>query len=741
LKKTAIREDETRMSGEKAQFYAHTNGTADKKKWQLLKEHLENTANLAKIFADKFNAGEWGHIAGIWHDIGKYSDEFQKMLKYSCDAHIEQKSKVDHSTYGAQCANRIWPKGEGKTLAYVIAGHHTGLPDGKSNDESCLNKRIEKTLPYHFNCPESLYEQSKPTFPFDLDKERFCIETSFFIRMLFSCLVDADFLDTEKYMSPEKAIHRPTLILLDELYNKLEVHLSDLSNKATKTKVNILRFDILRDCLNAAKQNTGLFSLTVPTGGGKTLSSMAFGLKHAIKSKQKRIIYVIPYTSIIEQNAQVFRDIFGEQAVLEHHSNYEPAEEEYKTRLAGENWDAPIIVTTNVQFFESLFACRGSRCRKLHNIAQSVVILDEIQTLPSELLLPCLEVIRELTLHYNCTIVLCSATQPAIQYSGDFTSGLCNVREITTSPHTLYDNMKRVQTMHIGQQTDESLSQRIMQNNQVLCVVNTRKHAKTLFQKIISYEGVFHLSASMYPLHRSRKLQEIKAVLKEKQPCRVISTQLVEAGVDIDFPIVFRAIAGLDSIAQAAGRCNREGLLDYGQVFVFEPEENLPAGYFRHTSQTAEGIIRRFPQDMLSLNAIEEYFKEYYWKQGEQLDKEDILGLIKQGAKACDFPFRTIAEKFKLISEENKPVIIPIETEAQELVERIRYAESLRGFSRKLQKYTVQIKPYYWNNLYKAGSIEIIQGIFPVLRNIYLYNDNTGLDTEYQNPDPESLIG
>ncbi len=244
----------------------------------------------------------------------------------------------------------------------------------------------------------------------------------------------------------------------------------------------------------------------------------------------------------------------------------------------------------------------------------------------------------------------------------------------------------------------------------------------------------------MYPLHRSRILEKIKECLNEKRPCRVISTQLVEAGVDIDFPIVYRAIAGLDSIAQAAGRCNREGLLQYGHVFVFEPEDQLPPGYFRQTAQTAEGIIRRFPQDMLSLEAIEEYFKEYFWMQAERLDKEDILGLIKQGANG-DFPFRTIAEKFKLISEENKPVIIPIEKEAQELVKQMRGADSLRGFSRKLQKYTVQINPYHWGKLFEAGSIEIIQGIFPVLRDIHLYDDNIGLDTEYRNPNPESLIG
>lgn len=726
-------------------YYAHTDpaGLSIEQggRWQRLDDHLRGTAELARQFAEAFGAGDWAYLAGLWHDLGKYSDEFQAMLGNSCDAHIEQKSRVDHSTYGAQQAVKKWPQGgEGKVLSYIIAGHHAGLPEGNTDEESGLPKRMNKHLPYHFDSPQAFFDQAKPGLPFMLDKTRFCFELSFFIRMLFSCLTDADFLDTERHMAPQKAEHRPIPIALDNLCHKLDSHLSVMQNHANKTKVNSIRSGILSDCLDAAKQGMGLFSLTVPTGGGKTLSSMAFALKHAMKWGHKRIIYVIPYTSIIEQNAKVFRDIFGDQAVLEHHSNYEPAEEDHKSRLASENWDAPIVVTTNVQFFESLFACRSSRCRKLHNISQSVIILDEVQTLPSELLFPCLEVIRELALHYQCSIVLCSATQPAIQYRTDFPAGLQNVREITTCPQTIYHDLKRVNTQHLGLQTDDSLVQSIKQYEQMLCIVNTRKHARTLFQQLISEAGVFHLSASMYPLHRSRVLGEIKKCLKEKQSCRVISTQLIEAGVDIDFPIVYRAIAGLDSIAQAAGRCNREGLLEYGQVFVFEPEGKLPAGYFRHTAQTAEGIIRRFPQDMLSLEAIEGYFKEYYWKQGERLDEKDILGLIKQGAKG-DFPFRTIAEKFKLISEENKPVIIPIEKEAYKLVEQIRGADSLRGFGRKLQKYTVQINPYHWGKLFEAGSLEIIQGIFPVLRDIHLYKDKTGLDIEYENPNPEDLIG
>jgi len=728
--------------GEK-EFYAHSDPSGllleQGGRWHLLAEHLEQTALLARNFADSFGAGDWGYLAGLWHDAGKYSEEFQRFLRNSCDAPTGQKVRIDHSTYGAQKACQKWTSGEGKILAYVIAGHHSGLPDGKSSEDSCLTERLTKSLPYQFGCPDSLFEQHKPKLPFSLNRERSCFEVSFFIRMLFSCLVDADFLDTERHMTPEKAVCRAEPYSLTDLYAKLENHLSSLQTQVQKTKVNSLRAQVLSDCLNAAAEPSGLFSLTVPTGGGKTLSSMAFALKHAVQWGLRRIIYVIPYTSIIEQNAKIFRDLFGDRMVLEHHSNYDSQDENYRIRPAVENWDAPIIVTTNVQFFESLYTCRSSRARKLHNIAKSVVVLDEVQTLPSELLLPCLEVIRELALHYQCSFVLCSATQPAVGYRDDFRDGLQNVREIVQDSHRLYEQMKRVRIHHLGIQNDQELIGRLTECSQVLCIVNTRKHARTLFQQILSAGNAFHLSASMYPLHRSRKLKEIREALSRGSCCRVVSTQLVEAGVDIDFPVVYRAIAGLDSIAQAAGRCNREGVWECGEVFVFEPAQTLPPGYFRHTAQIASEVIRRFSPDILSLEAVEEYFRQYYWSQGKRLDKENILELIRQGAKG-DFPFRTIAEKFRIIPEETKPVIVPLEQEACELVEQIRRAGSLSGFSRKLQKYTVQISPFYWDNLVKTGSIEVVQEVFPVLMNLHLYDENVGLCPEDQNPNPEWLI-
>ena len=390
----------------------------------------------------EFGAGDWGYLAGIWHDLGKYSQEFQRYLTLTgdADAHIEAKpGRVDHSTAGAQHAFGK-SKNEGKLMAYAIAGHHAGLLNGKDNEGSCLAARLQKVIPSWDACPDWLLRLPiLKELPFPLDKNSFCFQLSFFARMVYSCLVDADFLDTERFMDEEKSQWRQGYPSLEILHAKLKAHLEQLTAKASPTPINGHRADILKHCIDAADQQPGLFSLTVPTGGGKTLSSLAFAMKHALRFGRKRIIYVIPYTSIIEQNAAVFRDILGEDAVLEHHSNFDPEEEDHRSRLAAENWDAPLIVTTNVQFFESLFACRSSRCRKIHRIADSVVILDEAQMLPVPLLKPSLEVLRELALNYRTTIVLCTATQPALSTSETFKDGLEGVREIIPDPAALYE--------------------------------------------------------------------------------------------------------------------------------------------------------------------------------------------------------------------------------------------------------------------------------------------------------------
>jgi CRISPR-associated endonuclease/helicase Cas3 len=657
-------------------YYAHTKQqNSGRLSWHRLEDHLRRTAEVAKSFASAWDAGDWGYWSGLWHDIGKYSNDFQNMLRAVSgeDAHLESPSRVDHSTAGAKHAASALERVSGKAVAYVIAGHHGGLPDGESV-ESCLRSRLEKRIPSADNCPPELLGPGSLTLPPTFQQERLPFQYSTFIRMLFSCLVDADFLDTEAFMDPRKASQRQGYMSIAEIepvfFDKLRV----LRENSRNSPVNDQREQVLEQCLAASEERPGLFSLTVPTGGGKTLSSMAFALRHALTYGLRRIIYAIPFTSIIEQNAEVFRAMLDPDVVVEHHSNFEPAQEHNRSRLASENWDAPIIVTTNVQFFKSLFANKPGRCRKLHNIARSVVILDEVQALPSHVLLPCLEMLKELTITYHCSIVLCSATQPAVQRREDFTSGLQGVTEIIDDPTTLAAQMKRTRISVRTQLRDRDLIGDLLRHSQVLCIVNTRRHARALFERLSHYDGSFHLSALMCPVHRSAVLRGIRERLTCVQTCRVISTQLIEAGVDIDFPVVFRAVAGIDSIAQSAGRCNREGHSRMGTVYVFSPEDGIPPGHLRQTAQAAESIIHSYSaSEILSIEAIEEYFKHYYWSKGAALDENDILGMIESGRQYGDIPFKTVAERFRLIAEGMKPVIIPFDDSARQLIEKLEY--------------------------------------------------------------------
>ncbi|MBW1699698.1 MAG: CRISPR-associated helicase Cas3' [Deltaproteobacteria bacterium] len=726
-------------------FFAHSSDGQPPDNWQPLEEHLKNVAVLARSFADAFSAGDWAYVAGLWHDLGKYSKAFQDMLLQAdgTEAHIETKrGRVDHSTAGAQHAVKTL-KHQGKLLAYAIAGHHSGLPDGASNESSCLIKRLEKEIGDYSSCPDSILKvrHDLANVPFAPDKKRFGLQLAFFTRMIYSTLVDADFLDTETFMDPMKSSWRKGYPSLIELNKRLASHLDELVACSPSTFINKQRANILEACLKAAENPQGLFSLTVPTGGGKTLSSLAFALKHALKHELERIIYVIPYTSIIEQNAEVFRDILGEQAVLEHHSNFEPEEEDRRSRLTSENWDAPLIVTTNVQFFESLFARRSSRCRKIHNIAKSVVILDEAQILPVPLLKPCLEILRELTSAYNTTIVLCTATQPALSTTESFKDGLDNVTEIIPNPKQLYTGFKRVRFNNLAELSNEELADIIINHEQVLCIVNTRKNARTLFELIREHDNCYHLSGFMCPQHRTEILSKIKTLLKNNQPCRVVSTQLVEAGVDVDFPVVFRAMTGIDSIAQAAGRCNREGRLpENGQLYIFSPESSGKYRQFQINADIAEMVMRHH-EDPLSLEAVEEYFKNLFWIKGDQLDVHQILKILSEGASAGNFPFKEVDEKFKIIQDDMVPIIIPFNQEAQEIIQGLRYAEHTGLFARRAQRFIVQVYPNIANSLEHSGSIERLQNQYLVLINQDLYNKDLGLCAEDPTfHDVESLI-
>lgn len=708
----------------KPTFFAHSlEGVADKSRWQPLDEHLQNVAALAAEFASAFGAREWGYLAGLWHDLGKYSQEFQDYLSSQQEACAEtQAGRVDHSTAGAQYA-AMTVNVLGHLIGYAIAGHHAGLLDGRAKgvaqQEARLRKKIlawEHGLARLGSPPTP--SLSPPKFLCSALARRDAFPVAFFTRMVFSCLVDADFLDTERFLDAFKAEERASFPTLRTISERFFQSLKDFDSRQTLDPINETRQGIRSECLRAAGQPPGFFSLTVPTGGGKTLSSLAFSLRHALDYDLRRIVYVVPFTTIIEQNADVFRRHLGSDCVIEHHCNIDPEKETAGNRLAAENWDAPVVVTTSVQFYESLFANRPSRCRKLHRLARSVVILDEAQTIPVDFLNPCLRALRELVENYGCTVVLCTATQPEIQHRTDFEIGLKNVREIVSDPERLHLEMQRVELIRIGKKTDAELKKLMASHERVLCIVNTVRHARLLFGQRSPGEGHFHLSARMVPAHRRRVLDSIKATLSGGNTCRVVSTQVVEAGVDLDFPVVFRAMAGLDSIVQAAGRCNRNNMLpEKGRVFVFTTEHPEAERYFADTAGCAAQVMELYP-DPLDLAACEHFFRLYYWDQKSRWDRKQIIERFQLEPHNASFPFcfmfSTVAEDFRLIDDQATcTVIVPWDDEAQELCNRLRHAGPTRELLRRLQPYMVQVRRREWDQ--HAG------------RDILLFDDNLGI--------------
>ena len=727
-------------------LYAHSTESEDKNTWQTLEDHLFGVAQIAEKFGDAFGAGTWAAIAGLLHDDGKQSQGFQYRLQGG--------PRVDHSSAGARLAVQRYGKVIGWLLAYAIAGHHGGMPDGNS-DRSSLKKRLasDQLLNEPF-AAGSLPEIESLRFPLTIDGNREGFQIAMFMRMVFSCLVDADFMDTEAFLDPDKAAWRKGRPSLEQLEPKLDLCIEGLRGKIHESPLNQQRNLILDACLAAAENDPGLFSLTVPTGGGKTISSLAFALRHALRYGMERIIYVIPYTSIIEQNAAVFQDILGADAVLEHHSNVvEPSGgEEYshrerRRRLAAENWDAPVVVTTNVQFFESLFANKPSRCRKLHNLARSVIILDEAQMLPRDVLLPCLESLRELALNYSSSVVFCTATQPALSDAESLGRSALAPREITSDPAVLYETFKRVRVCNLGTCDDQEIADRIMDMDQALCIVNTRKHARALFRLIqqSSEPGdCFHLSALMTPEHRKEKLKAIRQRLNDKLPCRVISTQLIEAGVDVDFPAVFRAMAGIDSIAQAAGRCNREGKLEgLGQVFVFNPAEVRPFGSLLAPAQVAGEVLPHYEEDPLCLDAVRKFFELLFWKDKKKLDKRKITGKDLYGTRGLTPSFATIVERFNYFDSPGQAVLVCRDDELrQKIIKGLNDSPFPAKFVRMAQPYTVQLYEGELNALKAAGAVVLVGDTgLPVLVDMELYDEELGLVVEdVTGYDPEKMV-
>jgi CRISPR-associated endonuclease/helicase Cas3 len=752
--------------------FAHSLDGHPVSEWEPLSHHLAAVGERAAAFAAAFGWAEAARAAGQLHDIGKCSVAFQAYIARPGDENTAGRRGPDHSTAGARAAVAIYPYPAGRLLAFGIAGHHAGLADAKE-----LDRRLDDAYAIEPHDGWQAHSGETPATTllvpptvFDL-RSNTAFTAAFLARMLFSCLVDADFLETEAFYARAKgdAVERGGFAGISVLSDRLQRYMEDKRAASPKSSINALRDRVLDHAVRKTTLSPGLFTLTVPTGGGKTLASLSFALEHAVFHGMERVIYVIPYTSIIEQTAGVFREALSTtDDVLEHHASFDweaagprdsivGADDEgpggvNKLRRAAENWDAPIVVTTAVQFFESLFANRTSRCRKLHNLAGAVIVLDEAQTLPIHLLRPCMGALDELCRNYGASVVLCTATQPALREKDGFKWGGFRIdddRELAPEPQALYAALKRVTvetlTEPIG---DAVIATRFSEQPTMLCIVNSRAHARSLFEMIRALPGAMHLTTLMCPRHRQAVLKTVRTLLdpNDPQPVRLVATSLIEAGVDVDFPEVWRAAAGLDSIAQAAGRCNREGRLERGRTVVFEPADNKPPRTIEAYWQATRSVLRTY-DELLGLESIKAYFSELYWQKGpEALDaakvdgRPGILATIDERAGDFSFPFRGIAEAFRLIDEIMVPVIVPWRADASDdvaerLLDRIASMDRPRAADlRRLQQYTVSI-PCKAHDIWLAAGVlrPVHRTLGPGLlrfEDLAHYRPDTGVDID-----------
>ncbi len=699
---------------------------------QPLVEHLRNVAHRARALALGDDLGYW---LGLWHDLGKFNPGFQRYIR---ELHAER--GPDHSSAGGVLYNLVaptlgWPAFTG---AFCIMGHHGGLPNRVDLEQRLRDKRGDPTVRRSLELAshrisDLLPASAGPGFSTTARLE----ESALDVRMRFSALVDADWLDTESHFARDRSeIREQPYRSLAELWPLFESDHEQLMSRGSG-ELGRIRREIYERCLEAADLESGVFRLTVPTGGGKTRSSMGFALRHGLAHGKRRIIYAIPYTSIIEQTTDVFRSIFGAD-VLEHHSAVEYGLDDrsedpalLRARLATENWDAPIVITTTVQLFESLFASRPSRCRKLHSIAESVIILDEVQTLPVRLLGPILDCLRQLVERYGVTVVLCSATQPALtDPDSPYLRGLPGAREIVT-PSAYFEAMARV---HYQIELDQTISwdamaERVESERQALVVLNTKKDAVRLMGKL-SGDATYHLSTLMCGAHRRDVLHRVREALAAGDECRVVSTQVIEAGVDLDFPVVYRALGPLDRIVQVAGRCNREARHETGRVVVFRPEGgDLPPGEYRTATDTASAMLRGDGSRLQGPDLYEAYFRRLY--QALPTDRRNVRAMESRLA------FQDTARAFRLIEDDTVPVVVPYGPQrVGQILQRIRRIGPSRQRMRALQPYLVNVRRREVDRLLQRGHVEPIGGL-------ELYEWLGGYDSRLgigATADPESWI-
>lgn len=687
---------------------------------------------MARSFAADWGGDEAAGIAALWHDLGKHSPDFQAMIAAADEnAHLEgeaagRRRKVDHSTAGALHACQRFGQ-DGLVAAFVIAGHHTGLMD--YHGSGGLEERLLAGERHLLAAVASAAPDLLSTGNAQAMRRPPQADTSLWVRMVASAAFDADFLDTERYFEQERSDTRRDWPELHQLHASLDSKLAEFADRTGA--VNDVRAQVLRDCRAAAQAKPGLYALSVPTGGGKTLSSLAFALAHARANGLHRVIYAVPFTSIIEQTADVFRSALGKNAVLEHHSaldTHDPARENNRMRLAAENWDAPIIVTTTVQLFESLFASRTSRLRKLHNIAHSVIVLDEAQAIPVEVLRPVTATLNELTATYGSTVMLCTATQPALHA---VFKELPRPVEIVSGPLSMPERV-RVEFPKAGERRSwEDIATAMAAEPQALTIVNRRADCRTLHALLPP--GAIHLSTWQCAAHRAEVLKRIRQDLKDEKPVRVVSTSLIEAGVDISFPVVFRALAGLDSIAQAAGRCNREGTLPaLGRVVVFRPKDEILGKQLSQMVAATEEVLLRHGAAPFAQDAFEAYFKLLYWSRGN-LDKYEMgkwlgLGLARRDRRWFDISFRTAAQKFRMIEDEQDQIIVRYDDRAKQAVEDLRDQGAKRAILRALQRYVVPVSKADITRLRTEQAVEeVADGVTVLIKDDLYDRDGVGL--------------
>lgn len=789
---------------------------------QTLDEHLKDVSELSALNASKIGLTKAGELIGQLHDFGKYSDIFQNyigsaagLINQDEDEYVDSqglKGKIDHSTAGSQY---IWNFAKGKSskeqiaaqlLALCIASHHSGLIDCLTIDgENVFNRRMAKAdnkthLAEALSKAEPEIVEKVKMFLDDpecfggllqklkeiaiQEKSEKSIKTQFqaglMIRMLYSCLIDADRLDTATFENPKDAKKRQNgkYISWDLLINRLEDKYIEFERNPNKTKVDNLRKLISDACFDRSSDNTGVFTLTVPTGGGKTLASLRFALHHAQKHKLDRIIYVIPFTSIIDQNAQVVRNILEIEKnevgriVLEHHSNLMPDIQNWKNKILTENWDAPIIYTTSVQLLETLFGGGTRSARRMHQLANSVIVFDEIQTLPIKTVHMFCNAVNYLTRHCNSSVVLCTATQPLLN-KVDENKGRINFdksNEIMPDIETLFQDLKRVVVENKikpqGWETDEIASLAIEQTNDsgsCLVIVNTKKNAQVVYEacsELVDY-SVYHLSTSMCPAHRMEKLTEIRKKLG-KEPLICISTQLIEAGVDVDFGSVIRFVAGLDSIAQAAGRCNRNGLRKIGKVFVINPAKETIDSLIdiKEGKKVSERILREMeqadsgiPNEVIHPVTMDKYFQYYFYNRAKDMSypvdvgrDDSLLELLstngfsvgeycRLNGKQPDIYFRqsfkAAADAFKAIEAPTQGIIVPYGDGEKIIAELFSQFAIEKQFEllRKAQRFTVNVFANEIERLLREGALIKVKDIEVLVLDKQYYHKDFGLCT------------